>query len=61
LQPLVQLRAHAGAADALKQLKFSELLPPAMAEATLSSRADDPVGCHATAGTSLVAGVRPPG
>ncbi len=47
--------------DALKQLKFSELLPPAMAEATLSSRADDPVGCHATAGTSLVAGVRPPG
>jgi len=47
--------------DALKQLKFVELLPPAMAVATLSSRAADPVGCHATAGASLVAGVRPPG
>jgi len=47
--------------DALKQLKFGELLPSALAEATLSSRGADPVGCHATAGASLVAGVRPSG
>jgi len=47
--------------DALKQLKFAELLPPATVEATLSSRGADPVGCHATTGASLIAGMRPPG
>jgi len=30
--------------DALKQLKFAELLPPATVEATMSSRGADPVG-----------------
>ena len=47
--------------DALKQLKIAELLPFATVEATLSSRGADPVGCHATTGASLIAGVRPPG
>lgn len=31
--------------DALTQLKFAELLPPALAAATLSARAADPDGC----------------
>jgi ATP-dependent Lhr-like helicase len=40
--------------DALKQLKFSELLPPALAAATLASRATDADGCAAVASSSVV-------
>jgi ATP-dependent Lhr-like helicase len=43
---------------ALKQLKFAELLPPALAAATLSSRAADQVGSAALAAAAVVAGSR---
>jgi ATP-dependent Lhr-like helicase len=42
--------------EALKQLKFAELLPPALAASTLSSRAADPVGSAALAAAAVVAG-----
>lgn len=41
-------------ADAVKQLKFAELLPPALAAATLAQRSHDPSGVKAT----LARGVR---
>ncbi len=40
--------------DALKQLKFAELLPPALAAATLAARAADPVGCRAVSRSHVV-------
>jgi ATP-dependent Lhr-like helicase len=43
---------------ALEQLKFAELLPPALAAATLSSRAADPVGSAALAAAAVVASSR---
>ena len=42
--------------EALKQLKFAELLPPGLAEATLSARAADPIGTAAVAGATVIAG-----
>jgi ATP-dependent Lhr-like helicase len=42
--------------DALKQLKFAELLPPALATATLAARAADADGCRAVARSHVVAG-----
>ena len=42
--------------EALKQLKFAELLPPALAAATLSARAADPAGCRAVTRARVIAG-----
>jgi ATP-dependent Lhr-like helicase len=41
--------------EALKQLKFADLLPPGLAEATLAARAADPGGCSAVAASSVTA------
>ena len=41
--------------DALKQLKFAELLPPALAAATLAARGADAIGTRAVARAALVA------
>ena len=40
--------------EALKQLKFAELLPAEMAAATLSARAADPIGSAAVAASAVV-------
>jgi len=46
---------HAPVSDeALKQLKFAELLPPALAASTLSARAADDAGCAAVLKASVV-------
>lgn len=45
--------------EALKQLKFAELLPPALAAQTLSARAADPAACAYVAAMPLVASASP--
>lgn len=42
--------------EALKQLKFAELLPPLLAAATLSARAADPIGSAVVASSAVVVG-----
>jgi len=45
--------------EALKQLKFAELLPPALAAATLSARAADPAACAYVAAMPLISSAAP--
>lgn len=53
-------RAQAPVSDeALKQLKFAELLPPTLAASTLSARAADPDACSYVAGMPVVSSASP--